>query len=68
MCLDNDDYYEGEEGFGNLTEQGQATLQHLESVFHAGDGDHAAGEDEPQIGNRATNGSTALNGGMQFKN
>ncbi len=67
LCLfiSDDAYYEGGEGVGHLSEQGQATLQHLESVFHAGDGDQAGREDEPQIGNRATNGSTVLNGGTK---
>ena len=32
-------YYEGEEGMQELTEQGQRTLQHLESLLINGQGD-----------------------------
>ena len=32
-------YYEGEEGVEQLTEQGQVTLQRLENMLRAGQGD-----------------------------
>ncbi|XP_041357818.1 methylosome subunit pICln-like [Gigantopelta aegis] len=34
---DGDNFYQGEDGFENLTPEGRATLQHLESVIRIGD-------------------------------
>lgn len=37
---DDGQYYEGQDGVGALTEQGQATLQRLEHMLQAGQGDN----------------------------
>ena len=48
----DDDYYEGEEGAEELTEEGQAQLERLDGVLQTDD-DNGHFDDEPQIGNRA---------------
>ena len=54
----DDDYYDGEEGSAELTEEGQAQLDRLDGLLQAGGDDRDNFDDEPQIGNRATNNGT----------
>ena len=54
----DDDYYNGEEDAAELTEEGQAQLDRLDGLLQAGNDDGDNFDDEPQIGNRATNNGT----------
>ena len=54
----DDDYYDGEEDALELTEEGQAQLDRLDGLLQAGNDDRDDFDDEPQIGNRATNNGT----------
>ncbi|XP_071086668.1 methylosome subunit pICln-like [Haliotis cracherodii] len=40
----DEDFFTGEEGEGQLTEQGEATLQHLDNLLQVGQGDGAEGQ------------------------
>ena len=54
----DDDYYDGEEDAAELTEEGQAQLERLDGLLQTGNDDGDNFDDEPQIGNRATNNGT----------